>query len=306
MTKSTITSQPSRPIRRTARISVKPLWSNQSINLSYSSSDEFTSPIKNEHFLNLASQSPSPNEQNELTPPHTKSPIDPTPPSAPTQPSKTPSPSPLPKIEPMELFGSPPTSPHPFVQDLNDLPPRPTQPPPFANQSPRSILDLDEDLNHTQPPQQVYHQPKPLLFHPIYHDIHGPLYGEPNFQNHDHPTPPHSKAQTFESFFPLYEEIQIMVENHLHQAMDFQTTLLDSIPIPSSTQELKTNQPSNQERKIKSYFPKLGQTASKGCLGFVWVGKSIQTFYDVLECKTGFILELVKQRFDDCTHLLTI
>lgn len=32
MTKSTITSQPSRPIWRTTRISVKPLWSNQSIN----------------------------------------------------------------------------------------------------------------------------------------------------------------------------------------------------------------------------------------------------------------------------------
>lgn len=62
----------------------------------------------------------------------------------------------------------------------------------------------------------------------------------------------------------------------------------------------------NQERKIKSYLPKLGQTDAKGCLGFVGVGKSIQTFYDVLECKTGFILELVKQRFDACTHLLTI
>jgi hypothetical protein len=126
MTKSTNTSQPSRPIRRTARITVKPLWSNQSINLSSSSSEEFTSPIKNEHFLNLASPSPSPKQPNELTPPPTKSPIDPTPPSAPTQPSKTLSPSPLPKIKPMELFGSPPTSPHPYVQDLNDLPPRHT------------------------------------------------------------------------------------------------------------------------------------------------------------------------------------
>ena len=183
MTKSTITSQPSRPVRKTARISVKPLCSNQYINLSSSSSDEFTSPIKNEHFLNLAS--PSPNVPNELTTlPPTKSPVDPTPPSAPTQPSKTPSPSPLPKLEPMELFRSPPTSPHPFVQDLNDLPPRPTQPPPF--------LDQNESFDHNQPPQQEYHQPKPLLFHPIYHDIHGSLYGEPNFENNDHPTPPHS------------------------------------------------------------------------------------------------------------------
>jgi hypothetical protein len=256
MTKSTNTSQPSRPIRKTARISVKPLWSNQPINLSSSSSDEFTSPIKNEHFLNLASPSPSPNEPNELTPPPTKSPIDPTPPSAPTQPSKTSSSSPLPKIEPMELFGSPPTSPHPFVQDLNDLPPRPTQPPPFANESPRSILDQDNLFNHIQPPQQVYHQPKPLFFHPIYHDIHGPLYGEPNFENHDHPNPPHPQPQTFESLFPSYEDIQNMVENHLQQAMEFQTTFLDSIPNPSSTQEPQTNQPSNQETKTNRYLKK--------------------------------------------------
>ena len=203
MTKSTNTSQTSKLIRKTARISVKPLWCNQPINLSSSSSDEFTSSIKNEHFLSIASPTPSPNEPNEHTPPPTKSPIDPTPPSAPTQPSKTSSPSPLPKIEPMELFGSPPTSPHPYVQDLNDLPPRHTQPPPFANHSPRSILDLDEDLELTQPPQQVEQPPKPLLFHPIYREIHGPLYGEPNFEHHDHPTPPHSQAQTFESFCNL-------------------------------------------------------------------------------------------------------
>ena len=62
----------------------------------------------------------------------------------------------------------------------------------------------------------------------------------------------------------------------------------------------------NQENKIKSYIPKLGQTASKGCLGFVGVGKCIQTFNDMLECKSGFILELVKQGFDAFTHLLTI
>jgi hypothetical protein len=147
----------------------------------------------------------------------------------------------------MELFGSPPTSPHPFVQDLNDLPPRPTQPPPF--------LDQNESFNNNQPPQQEYHQPKSLLFHPIYNDIHGPLYGEPNFENHDHPTPPHSQSQTFESFFPSYEEIQSMVENHLHQAMDFQTTLLDSIPNQPSTQEPKTNPSTNQEPKTNPFPP---------------------------------------------------
>ena len=69
------------------------------------------------------------------------------------------------------------------------------------------------------------------------------------------------------------------------------------------TQKLKKN---NQENKIKSYIPRVGQMASIGCLGFVGVGKCIQTFYDVLEGKTGFILELVKQCFDGFTHLLTI
>jgi hypothetical protein len=276
MTKSTTTSQPSRPVRKTARISVKPLWSNQSINLSSSSSDEFNSPIKNEHFLNLAS--PSPNQPNELTtPPPTKSPIDPTPPSAPTQPSKTPSPSPLPKLEPMELFGSPPTSPHPFVQDLNDLPPRPTQ-----------------------PPQQEYYQPKPLLFHPIYNDIHGPLYGEPNFENHDHPTPPNSQAQTFESFFPSYEEITSMVENHLHQAMDFQTTLLDSIPILSYTQEPKTN-PSTQEPKTNPFTPTHPHVCSH-CEQMLKMGESIKLLLHQLQDETRFANQHIIERLDALSH----
>jgi hypothetical protein len=298
MTKSTNTSQPSRPIRITARISVKPLWSNQSINLSSSSSDEFTSPIKSEHFLNLASPTPSPNEPNEHTPPPTKSPIDPTPPSAPTQPSKTPSPSPLPKIEPMELFGSPPTSPHPYVQDLNDLPPRHNQPPPFANHSPRSILDLDEYLELSQPPQQVYQAPKPLLFHPIYREIHGPLYGEPNFVNHDHPTPPPSQTQNYESFFPSYEEIQSMVENHLHQAMEFQTTLLDSIPNPSSTQEPKPNQPLNQETKTNPFSP----THPHVCSNCEQMGESIKTLLHQFQNETRFAFQHVIEHLDALSH----
>lgn len=46
----------------------------------------------------------------------------------------------------------------------------------------------------------------------------------------------------------------------------------------------------------------MGQKASKCGLGFVWVGKSIQALYDVLVCKTGFILKLVKQHFDAFSH----
>jgi hypothetical protein len=198
----------------------------------------------------------------------------------------------------MELFGSPPTSPHPFVQDLNDLPPRPTQPPPFANQSPRSILDLDEDLNPNQPPQQVYHQPTPLLFHPIYHDIHGPLYGEANFENHDHPTPPHSQAQTFETFFPSYEEIQTMVENHFHQAMEFQTTLLDSIPNPSSTQEPKTTKPSNQETKTNPFQP----THPHVCSNCEQMGETIKTLLHQFQNETRFAFQHVIECLDALSH----
>lgn len=290
MTKSTITSQPSRPIRRTARISVKPLWSNHTINLSSSSSDEFSSPIKNKDFLNLASPSPSPKGPNELTtPPPTKSPIDPTPPSAPIQTSKTPSPSTLPNLEPMELFGSPPTSPHPFVQDLNDLPPRSTNPPPLTNEKPRPSFEPNEPFDHNQPSQQEYHHPKTLLFHPIFKDIHGPLYGEPNFEQNDHPTPPHSQSQFFESFFPSYEEIQSMVENHLHQAMELQTTLLDSIPNPSSTQETNNNPPPPPSSNYP--FPPTHHHVCSQCEQMLKIGESIKMLLHQFQDETRFAIQ---------------
>ena len=102
-----------------------------------------------------------------------------------------------------------------------------------------------------------------MLFHPIFKDIHGPLYGEANFEHHDQPPPqasqPPSKcpSQHFESIFTSYEEIEAtlwnnppntheeindrldnlyafksMVDSHLHQAIEFQTTLLSSIANP--------------------------------------------------------------------------
>jgi hypothetical protein len=201
----------------------------------------------------------------------------------------------------MELFGSPPTSPHPFVQDLNDLPPRPTQPPPFQNETPRSFLDQNESHNHNQSQQQEYYQPKPLLFHPIYHDIHGPLYGEPNFENHDHPTPPHSQPPTFESFFPSYEEIQSMVENQLHQAMDFQTTLLDSIPNPSSTQEPKTNPSTNQEPKTNPFPPTHPHVCSH-CEQMLKMGESIKLLIHQLQDETRFANHHIIERLDALSH----
>jgi hypothetical protein len=156
-------------------------------------------------------------------------------------------------------------------------------------------------FNHNQPPQQECHQPKPLLFHPIYHDIHGPLYGEPNFENHDHPTPPHSQAQTFESFFPSYEEIQSMVENQLHQAMEFQTTLLDSIPNPSSTQELKTNPSSNQEPKTNPFPPTHPHVCSH-CEQMLKMGESIKLLLHQFQDETRFAFQHVIEHLDALSH----
>ena len=121
------------------------------------------------------------------------------------------------------------------------------------------------------PQEQPPSQPKPLLFLPIYKDIHGPLYEEAYFEQNQPPQPqvsqPQSQSQSqhFESLFPSYEEIEAslwnnppnsydeindhldnlyafksIVDNHLHQAMEFQTTLLASITNPSSTQATTT------------------------------------------------------------------
>ena len=106
-----------------------------------------------------------------------------------------------------------------------------------------------------------------MLFHPIYKDIHGPLYGEPNFQQNDQPQhqappqEPQSQSQHFESLFSSYEEIEAslwnnppntheeindrldnlyafksMIDTHLHQAMEFQTNLLSSVVAPNTNQ----------------------------------------------------------------------
>jgi hypothetical protein len=182
----------------------------------------------------------------------------------------------------MELFRTPPTSPHPFMESLEDLPPRSSNPPPLplfdtieqmeTQQQPRSQRSdpLNENphqpslierlaYKHARPsifPQDQDHpQQQPLLFHPIYKDIHGPLYGEPSFHHHDQQQePPQDFSNRFESIFPTYEEIEAslltkspntheelntrserlyafknMIDSHLTQAMDFQTTMYSSI-----------------------------------------------------------------------------
>jgi hypothetical protein len=135
-----------------------------------------------------------------------------------------------------------------------------------------------------------------MLFHPIYHDIHGPLYGEPNFENHDHPTPPHSQSQTFESLFPSYEEIQNMVENHLHQAMEFQTTLLDSIPNPSSNQETDTNPP--PPTSSNHPFPPTHHHVCSHCEQMLKMGESIKLLLHQFQDETRFAIQHVIERLD--------
>ena len=114
----------------------------------------------------------------------------------------------------MKLFGSPTSSPISFLKDLENLSPKSSQPfetklsQPFETQSSQSF-----EAKSSQPQEPP--QPKPMLFHPIYKDIHGPLYGEPNFQHHDQPPPQESQSQSqsqsqhFESFSPSYEETEV-------------------------------------------------------------------------------------------------
>jgi hypothetical protein len=162
------------------------------------------------------------------------------------------------------------------------------------------LLDQNEPFHHNQPPQQEYHHPKPLLFHPIYHDIHGPLYGEPNFENHDHPTPPHPQSQTFEYLFPSYEEIQSMVENRLHHAMEFQTILLDSIPNPSSTQE--TNNNTQPPPSSNHPFPSTHHHVCSHCEQMVNIGESIKMLLHQFQDETRFAIQHIIERLDALSH----
>ena len=99
----------------------------------------------------------------------------------------------------MELFGTPPTSPNPFLEDLEDLPPRSPNPPPLpsffssermTHEYTHSFFEPNVPFEQEPAPQeQPPSQPKPLLFHPIYKDIHRPLYEEAYFEQKQ-PTQP--------------------------------------------------------------------------------------------------------------------
>ena len=113
-------------------------------------------------------------------------------------------------------------------------------------------------------------QPQPLLFHPIYKDIHGPPYGEPSFHHHDQQQkPPQKHSQHFDSLFPSYEEIEAsiwvkstnaheelktrlnhlyafkhMVDSHLNHVMDSQMAQYSSIVGNQNTSQPSTFAPS--------------------------------------------------------------
>lgn len=180
-----------------------------------------------------------------------------------------------------------------------------------------------EQTTQQQPPPQ----PKPLLFHPIYKDIYGPLYEETH-HNHNQPSQPqesqpnsHSQSQHFESLFPSYEEIEAslwnnlpnsheeindrldnlyafksMLDNHLHQAMEFQTTLLASIINPTSTQETATippPQPSSNDPILPN--PRHG---CSHCERTAKIIESIKIMLHQIQDETRFALHHILKRLD--------
>lgn len=328
MTKSNHSSPPSRPIIRTARISVKTCCFNTKINLSSSSSDEspliISSPIHEENFLDLVTPTPSHRSQSvTTTPPPTKSPIDPKPSLAPTQPSNLPSPPKSPKIEPMELFGTAPSSPLSFLEDLENLPPR--------SQNTPTIEPLETPSSQpfkTQLPPQL----QPMLLHPIHNDIHGPLYEEPNFHKNSQPhhqsshQEPKSQSQHFESLFPSFEVIEkslwnippntheeindrlnnlyafkSMIKSHLHQAVEFQTTLISSVVAPNTNQQTTSVPPPPQSTTIPILpNPRHGCTQ---CELPTKICESIKTMLHQVQDKTRFVLQHIINRLNALSHL---
>jgi hypothetical protein len=89
-----------------------------------------------------------------------------------------------------------------------------------------------------------------------------------------------------------------MVDNHLHQAMEFQTTLLESIPNPSSTQETKPNPPLNQDTKTNPFSP----THPHGCPHCEQMGETIKTVLHQFQNETRFAFQHVIERLDALSH----
>jgi hypothetical protein len=134
-----------------------------------------------------------------------------------------------------------------------------------------------------------------------------------------------SKSQHFESLFPSYEEIEAslwnkppnsheeindrldnlyafksMVDNHLHQVMEFQTTLLASITNPSSTQETATippPQPSSNDPILPN--PRHG---CSHCERAAKISESIKIMLHQVQDETRFALQHILERLDALSH----
>ena len=157
-----------------------------------------------------------------------------------------------------------------------------------------SIERMAQQLPQSDSPPPPFSS-QPIIFHPQFGNIHGPLYGT---QENEHNIPP---LQSFsQSLFPSYEEIQTMVENHLHQSLDLQTTLLESLPKPSSTNEPNTNQP----HPLTSNEP--SQTthphSCSQCEQMVQIGENIKLMLQNFQNETRFAIKHVLERLDALSY----
>ena len=91
-----------------------------------------------------------------------------------------------------------------------------------------------------------------------------------------------------------------MVDNHLHQAMEFQTTLLASIANSSSTQETTTippPEPSSNDPILPN--PRHG---CSHCERVAKISESIKIMLHQVQDETRFALQHILERLDALSH----
>lgn len=197
----------------------------------------------------------------------------------------------------MELFGTPPSLPLPFLEDLENISPKSPTPPP-----------LEPQPFEAQSSQQ---QPKPMLFHPIYKDIHGTLYGEPNFQQNDQPQhqappqEPQSQSQHFESLFPSYEEIEESLWNNPPNTNEEINNRLDNLYAFKSMIDTHLHQttsvPPSQQSTTNPILPNSRHDCSQ-CERTIKICESIKTMLHQVQDETRFILQNILEHLNALSH----
>jgi hypothetical protein len=91
-----------------------------------------------------------------------------------------------------------------------------------------------------------------------------------------------------------------MVENHLHHAMEFQTTLLDSIPNPSSTQQTNNNTPPPPSSN-DPFSPTHHHVCSQ-CEQMLKIGESIKVLLHQFQDETRFAIQHIIERLDALSY----